>query len=63
MVTKAIHLELVTSMTTDAFLAAFQRFTSRRRSCKDIYSDNATNFVGADRCLRQEFQAAIQEAT
>ena len=30
MTTKAIHLELVNDLTTDAFIAAFRRFVSRR---------------------------------
>ncbi|XP_075163099.1 uncharacterized protein LOC142235724 [Haematobia irritans] len=52
MVTKAIHLEAVTDMTTTAFLAAFKRFISRRGTCTDIYSDCGTNFVGASKELR-----------
>ncbi|XP_011868350.1 PREDICTED: uncharacterized protein LOC105562254, partial [Vollenhovia emeryi] len=52
-VTKAIHLEVVTDLTTEAFLAALRRFISRRGRCSDIYSDNATNFVGADRSLQE----------
>lgn len=47
MQTRAIHLELVSDLTTDAFLAALRRFTSRRGYPKTIRSDNATNFVGA----------------
>lgn len=47
LVTKAIHLECVTQMTTQAFLAALSRFTSRRGHCSEIWSDNGTNFVGA----------------
>ncbi|GJQ86657.1 hypothetical protein Trydic_g14992 [Trypoxylus dichotomus] len=43
--TKAIHLEPV--LTTNAFIATFRRFVSRRAlpSCK--YSDNCRNFIGA----------------
>lgn len=45
--TKAVHLELVTDLSTDRFLQALRRFVSRRGICTDIYSDNGTNFVGA----------------
>lgn len=45
--TKAIHLELVGDLSTEAFLASFRRFISRRGICLNIYSDNGTNFVGA----------------
>jgi hypothetical protein len=47
MATKAVHIELVSDLSTKAFLAALTRFTSRRGHCKDIFCDNATNFVGA----------------
>ena len=45
--TKAIHLELVTSLTTAAFLSALKRFIARRGKVANLYSDNRTNFVGA----------------
>lgn len=48
---KAIHLEVVSSLTTDAFIAAIIRFRSRRGTIAQLYSDNATNFVGAFRKL------------
>ncbi|XP_054287839.1 uncharacterized protein LOC129003567 [Macrosteles quadrilineatus] len=51
--TKAIHLESVSSLSTEAFLACFDRFVSRRGLCAHIYSDQATNFVGADRELQE----------
>nr|XP_022906719.1 uncharacterized protein LOC111418409 [Onthophagus taurus] len=45
--TKAVHLELVSELTSDAFIAALRRFISRRGSCTTIFSDRGTNFVGA----------------
>lgn len=48
MATRAMHLEAVSSLSTDAFLATLQRFVSRRGLPKKIFSDNATNFVGAN---------------
>jgi transposase InsO family protein len=45
--TKAIHIEVVTSLTTEAFLAALRRFISRRGKPRTIHSDNGTNFQGA----------------
>ncbi|XP_043063589.1 uncharacterized protein LOC122319855 [Drosophila ficusphila] len=45
--TKAAHLEVVQDLTTDSFIAALRRFISLRGSPRTIWSDNATNFVGA----------------
>lgn len=50
---KAIHLELVTDLSTEAFMNALKRFVSRRGLCSHIYSDNATNFSAAARELKQ----------
>nr|CAI5835101.1 unnamed protein product [Callosobruchus analis] len=57
--TKAIHLEVVTDLTADNFIASLRRFISRRGKPRCIYSDNGSNFVGAHRKLneiRQFFQ-------
>ncbi|XP_026331312.1 uncharacterized protein LOC113238692, partial [Hyposmocoma kahamanoa] len=58
MVTRAIHLEAVTDLTAKGFIAAFRRFTARRGHCQDLYSDNGTNFIGADREMRNMFNSA-----
>jgi hypothetical protein len=47
MATKAAHLELVSNLSTSAFIAALNRFISRRGLPSDVYSDEGTNFVGA----------------
>lgn len=54
--TKAIHLEFVSDYTTQAFLAALKRFTSRRGLCREILSDNGSNFVGAKNELKNFLQ-------
>lgn len=50
---KAIHLELVCDLTTERFLASLRRFISRRGFSSEIWSDNATNFTGAARSLKE----------
>ena len=49
---KAVHLEPVSDLTTEAFIAALRRFTSRRGKPSLILSDHGTNFVGATRELK-----------
>ena len=44
---KAVHLEVVSDLTTPAFTAALQRFISRRNCPTHLYSDNGSNFIGA----------------
>ncbi|GFU61602.1 integrase catalytic domain-containing protein [Trichonephila clavipes] len=51
--TKAIHLELLSNLTSDALIATLKRFTCRRGKCSKIYTDNATNFVGANFILKK----------
>ena len=45
--TKAVHLEWVDDLTTEAFLATLRCFVARRGSPEKIYSDNGRNFVEA----------------
>lgn len=60
---KAVHLELVSDLSTEAFLAAFDRFSSRRGLPIAIYSDCGTNFVGAAKQLRQLINREESQAT
>lgn len=45
--TKAVHTEVVSDLSSDAFIASLRRFVSRRGLCSNLYSDNATNFIGS----------------
>jgi hypothetical protein len=51
--TKAIRLELVTELSTEAYIASLLHFIARRGLCTNIYSDNGTNFVGAEKELKK----------
>ncbi|XP_039537635.1 LOW QUALITY PROTEIN: uncharacterized protein LOC120485906 [Pimephales promelas] len=56
-VTRAVHLELVSSQSTESFLLALKRFISRRGLCKVIYSDNAKTFKRANQDLSELWKA------
>ena len=49
--TRAVHLEVAQSLSTDDFLKAFSRFISRRSRPGIMFSDQGTNFVVAEREL------------
>lgn len=59
--TKATHLELVTQLSTEAFLSALRRFISRRGLCKQISSDNGTNFIVVARELKEVYDFLQKE--
>ncbi|GFW94256.1 integrase catalytic domain-containing protein [Trichonephila clavipes] len=49
----AIHIEIVSDLTSDAFIATLRRFFSRRGKCAKLYSDNGKTFVGANKELKR----------
>ena len=59
--TKAVHLELVSDQSTDSFLASFERFIARRGLPCEMYSDNGTNFEGANNRLQKFYLQQNQE--
>ncbi len=54
--TRAVHLEGVSDMTTEAFLAALSRFVSRRGRPDIMASDNGRNFVGAESEIKKAYE-------
>ncbi|KAI8122748.1 hypothetical protein CVS40_6377 [Lucilia cuprina] len=53
---RAIHIEIANSLSTDSFLKCLRNFIARSGSPAEIFSDNGTNFRGADRFLREELE-------
>ena len=49
----AVHLELAKSLETDNFMLVLMRFLNPRGHVKEIRSDNGTNFVSADKEIRE----------
>ncbi|XP_039315352.1 uncharacterized protein LOC120359941 [Solenopsis invicta] len=62
MTIKAVHLEIVSDLTSDGFLAVLRRFNARRGIPEHIYSDNGTNFVGANNKLKEIYALVNQFA-
>lgn len=62
MSTRAIHLEVVSDLSTEGFLGAFKTFAARRGLPANVHSDNGTNFVGANNEL-QAVYALMQSET
>ncbi|KAL0902584.1 hypothetical protein ABMA27_000420 [Loxostege sticticalis] len=59
--TRALHLELVHSLSSDSAIMSLRRFIARRGTPNKIYSDNGTAFVGANRILREFYSNDVQE--
>lgn len=51
---RAIHLEVVHSLSSESCILAVRRFVARRGSPSEFFSDNGTCFVGAKTQLQQE---------
>ena len=62
LVTRAVYVDLATSLSTDDFLLVFRRFVSTYGHIRTIHSDNGTKFVGAERDLLVENNRLNEEA-
>lgn len=63
MTTKAIHIEIVSDLTSEAFLATLKRFISRRGNPTVIFSDNGSNFLGARNKLKELYDFFKNQST
>ena len=54
---RAVHIEIAHELTSDSFIQAFTRFVSRRGPPIEVFSDNGTNFKGAE----TEIKAALEK--
>lgn len=55
-ITRAMHIEIVTDLSTAAFIASFERFIARRGRCLKMFSDNGKCFLGADKELQKAME-------
>ena len=56
---QAVYLEIAFALDSHSFLQCFSRFCSRRITSEHVFSDNGSNFVGAER----ELQDSIRRCT
>ena len=61
LVTRSVHLEVADSLQTDDLILVLRCFVSRRGHPTDIFSDNATNFKGAERELKESLDQLDQQ--
>ncbi|XP_063358825.1 uncharacterized protein LOC134648265 [Cydia amplana] len=61
MTTRAVHLEIVASLSANSAIMSIRRFTARRGLPNKILSDNGTSFVGANRQLCEFYSDAVQD--
>lgn len=54
---RAVHIELLDDMTSDAFINVLQIFIAIHGSVQQLRSDQGTNFVGA----RREFLESVKK--
>ena len=55
--THAVHLGIVTDLSTDTFLLAFQRFVRRKSLPQIVISDNASTYLSAAEELKTLFES------
>ncbi|XP_028159127.1 uncharacterized protein LOC114351958 [Ostrinia furnacalis] len=58
---RAVHLEIVPSLTSDSLIMALRRMAARRGWPQQLYSDNGTNLRGADTELKKSIQELDSE--
>lgn len=59
--TRAVHVEVAYSLSTSSCVSCIRRFVCRRGAPAEIYSDNGTNFQGAENVLRKQIEEIQSE--
>ncbi len=59
--TRCLHLDLLESLDTDAFLTSLRRFIARRGKPFELLCDNGTNFVGGNREMKAAYEAMMPQ--
>ena len=59
--TRAAHLEVLPDLTRDSFIIALRQFIARRGPLTHLYTENGSNFVEAEKILREDIQAWNRE--
>ena len=54
---RAVHIEVSHDLSSDSFIQSFTRFVSRRGPPLEIFSDNGTNFKGAETDIKNALQS------
>ncbi|XP_065091440.1 uncharacterized protein LOC135712376 [Ochlerotatus camptorhynchus] len=62
MSTRAVHLEVAHSLTTQACLMAIRRFVCRKGKPLEFYSDNGTNFQAASKEIMKRIESECEDA-
>ena len=55
MASRAVHIEVTFSLDTDSFILALWRLVAQQGNIRSIYSDNGSNFIGAEQELKKVY--------
>ena len=55
MASRAVHTEVTFSLDTDSFILGLRRLVAWRKNIRSIYSDNESNFIGAEQELKKAY--------
>ena len=60
---KAVHLEAVSDLTAEAFLACLQQFVAQGGKPDLMWSDHGTNYIGTANTLKELYQFLLKRET